>query len=68
MDKDLETPSVTTWLLALVPVTSVAAFYRPEAEMLAGIVILAGGGIGMYRIGRWAVARAKASMSGRGGY
>lgn len=68
MDKDLETPSVTTWLLALVPVACLAAYYRPEAEMLAGIVILMGGGIGIYRIGRWAVARAKASMAGRRSY
>lgn len=67
MDKDLETPSVTTWLLAAVPVASFVAYYNPAAEMAAGAVILGGGGIALYRVGRWAIARAK-GMAGRGGY
>jgi hypothetical protein len=64
MDKDLQTPSVTTWLLAAVPVICLAAYYNPAAEMAAGLIIMGGGSIGMYRIGRWAWARL---MAGRGG-
>ncbi|MFT4251422.1 MAG: hypothetical protein QM608_02945 [Caulobacter sp.] len=59
MENDQQTPPLTTWLLAAIPVLVIAAYYNPAAEIAAGCLIIGGGSLGIYSIARWAVARAK---------
>lgn len=62
MDKDSETPSLMTWLLASMPVGALIVAYKPELEVALGALVLCGGGIALYRIGRWAVTRIRAMV------
>lgn len=65
MDNDAQTPAITTWLLAAVPISCVIAYYHPLAEFPAGLIIIGGGSIAVYRIRRWAMTRAGMLKGGR---
>lgn len=67
MDSDQFTkPAITTWLMAALPILCLLAYYYPVAEAPTGLVIIAGGGVAMYRVARWAARSAVSLVRSRG--
>lgn len=62
MGNDLRAPPLTTWMIALMPVLGLTAYYYPQTQEAIGVIVFAASGFGVYRVARWAVACAKAMV------